>query len=439
MKNPYWNRTMIREPKYFFGRKKEIKQIFATIGVLHPQSISVLGERKIGKSSLLYYILQSNKREQKLTHPEKYVFAFLDFQRYMDITIKEFWKMLYSELKEKLPGRIGIKPVENYETFTDMVKILDDHGYKLILLFDEFDKILENKNFEVGFFSFLRSMAIRYDVAYIISTQKELLDLSRNDLFGSPFFNIFTPIRLGLFQEDEALDLIICPSAEEGVPLRENKEFILKNAGLFPFFIQLLCHKLYRYKKKHNLKIDKEGYMQVLEEFRKEATSHFKHFWNYLSKEEKNVLVKIAKGRKIENEKKFVVEDLKQREYLISINGKNQIFSETFRQFILDHQPEVIEVGEGQSMKQGTYKVIWYQRILEGGVNLISVIILGILSNWVYENYFSGGESTFRNLIGKILSIFPSFSKASFIAIVFLLIIFILLSLSRRKLGIYTR
>ncbi|HSE99153.1 MAG TPA: ATP-binding protein, partial [Blastocatellia bacterium] len=54
--NPYLNRVAIKDPRQFFGRSREVSKIFSRIGASRPQSISVVGERRIGKSSLLYYI-----------------------------------------------------------------------------------------------------------------------------------------------------------------------------------------------------------------------------------------------------------------------------------------------------------------------------------------------------------------------------------------------
>ncbi|KYK29060.1 MAG: hypothetical protein AYK19_20165 [Theionarchaea archaeon DG-70-1] len=351
MKNPYWNRTMIREPRYFFGRKKEVRQIFDAIGTPHPQNISVLGERKTGKSSLLYYIFQSNTEKQELPHPEKYIFVFIDFQEYPNIAVDEFFEMLYSELKSTLPKEVQFEQVKDYETFTNMAKTLEDLSYKLILLIDEFDKILQNENFEEDFFSYLRSIVNRYDTALIISTQKDLEDLSRPDLLGSPFFNIFTQIRLGLFQKEEALNLITGPSAEKGIPLEKDAEFILENAGLFPFFIQILCFELFEYRKNHDKKIDQEGYNQALKKFSVEATPHFNHFWKSLSQEEKDVLIEISMEKEVTDGKKSVIRDLEQKGYIAEVNGRNQIFSDTFRQFILDHQEEISDIGETETKK----------------------------------------------------------------------------------------
>lgn len=416
MKNPYLNRKMIKNSKLFFGRKNEIKEIFAEIGTTHPQSISIVGERKIGKSSLLYYVFQSGVEKRKLPCSEKYIFAFVDFHECLGITVEEFWKMLYSELKSKLPKGMGIRQVKDYKTFKNMVKILENSGYRLILLFDEFDSIIENKNFEFDFFLSLRAMANRYDVAYISSTQKNLQDLSRKDLFGSPFFNIFFPFYLGLFQEDEAIDLIENPSAEEGISLEEETEFILKNAGLFPFFIQLLCSSIFEYKMRHGSRIDQEGYDYILAEFQKESVPFFKYFWKNLSPNEKDLLVQIAIGEKVKKEMKFLVDELKQKGYITIINGKKQIFGNAFRQFILDNKTDIVKTVKKKTMHH-TLLEIPRNTCLKFVWSALSILILTIISSWVYDHYFSGEDSAFSGLIGRILSIFSNTPDWTFLLI----------------------
>ena len=78
--NPYLNRTMIRDVKDFFGRKREVARIYSRISTTHPQSVSIVGTRRIGKSSLLNFIYQVENREKNLRNPEQYKFLFIDFQ-----------------------------------------------------------------------------------------------------------------------------------------------------------------------------------------------------------------------------------------------------------------------------------------------------------------------------------------------------------------------
>jgi len=54
--NPYLNRTMIRDVEDFYGRRREVARVYSRIGTAHPQSVSIVGPRRIGKSSLLNFI-----------------------------------------------------------------------------------------------------------------------------------------------------------------------------------------------------------------------------------------------------------------------------------------------------------------------------------------------------------------------------------------------
>ncbi len=61
--NPYLDRVAIRDIHRFFGRRRgEVARIFSRIGAARPQSVSVVGERRIGKSSLLNHIASPRSR-----------------------------------------------------------------------------------------------------------------------------------------------------------------------------------------------------------------------------------------------------------------------------------------------------------------------------------------------------------------------------------------
>ena len=58
--NPYLNRTAIKDDRGFFGRRRELATIFSRIDAREPQSVSIVGERRIGKSSLLRKLNQKD-------------------------------------------------------------------------------------------------------------------------------------------------------------------------------------------------------------------------------------------------------------------------------------------------------------------------------------------------------------------------------------------
>jgi uncharacterized protein len=71
--NPFINRGTITDPEYFFGRTAEIAAILERLTLL--QSTSIVGERCIGKSSLLVHLVQTGAAQ--MAEPN-YRFVYLD-------------------------------------------------------------------------------------------------------------------------------------------------------------------------------------------------------------------------------------------------------------------------------------------------------------------------------------------------------------------------
>jgi len=151
---------MIREINDFYGRKREVSRIYSRIGAPHPQSVSIVGPRRIGKSSLLYYINHEQNRQRYLKDPGKYKFAFIDFQERKRMTLPEFFSALFELLSRELHDQVEIVESPDYDGFKSVMERIQKRELKLMLLFDEFDSITQNPNFGTEFFAFLRAFAI---------------------------------------------------------------------------------------------------------------------------------------------------------------------------------------------------------------------------------------------------------------------------------------
>ena len=190
-RNPYLNRVAIKDPAQFFGRSREVSKIFSRIGASRPQSISVVGDRRIGKSSLLHFINDQQIRARYLDRTESFAFAFIDLQQKRRLTLTEFFKELFVLVARE----VNDDSVRQMDPTFDSVRLLLENfrrdGRKLVVLFDEFDAITTNHAFDLEFYSFLRSVANNYDVAYVTSSARDLQELCHTQLIAdSPFFNI---------------------------------------------------------------------------------------------------------------------------------------------------------------------------------------------------------------------------------------------------------
>ena len=106
---------------------------------------------------------------------------------------------------------------------------------KLIVLFDEFDAITTNRAFDLEFYSFLRSVANNYDVAYVTSSARDLAGALPHpaDRRLAVLQHLHQCLSSRLHAK-EAIDLITKPSAEAGLPLEGYARRITEIGGLFP-------------------------------------------------------------------------------------------------------------------------------------------------------------------------------------------------------------
>jgi predicted Ser/Thr protein kinase len=336
--NPYLNRVAIKDPSQFFGRTREVARIFSRIGASRPQSISLVGERRIGKSSLLYFINNAKMRERFLDSASSYAFAFVDLQQKRRLTPGEFFKEMFAVLA-KDTGDDSLTGLEySYDSVRSTLERFRRDGRKLIVLLDEFEAITANAAFDLEFYSFLRSIANNYDVAYVTSSARDLQELCRTQLIAdSPFFNIFTNVFLRAFTHKEALDLIAKPSAEAGLTLEGYSRRILEIAGYFPYFLQIACSAYLDHISENSGKLKRE---EVEAAFLDEAKGQFRFMWDHMNDNSRRCIRNFVENSRVEKEEEHVYDDLKRSGYFIEDDRGSRMFSSLFRSVI--SRPRVI-------------------------------------------------------------------------------------------------
>jgi serine/threonine-protein kinase len=336
--NPYLNRVAIKDPAQFFGRSREVSKIFSRIGSSRPQSISVVGDRRIGKSSLLNFINQQEVRARFLEDPKAYAFVFFDLQQKRRLTLGEFFKELFTNLAKETGDRTvaGLKP--GFDSVRQVLERFRDQRRKLILLFDEFDAITTNHAFDLEFYSFLRSIANNYDVAFITSSARDLQELCHTQLIAdSPFFNIFTNVFLRAFTRHEAIELITIPSEKAGIPLGGYVKRITEIAGYFPYFLQIACSAYFDHLAENDGRLNRD---EVEATFLDEAKGQFRFIWDHMNDNSRRCIQEFAVKNSVEKEQEHVYEDLKRAGYFIEDERGPRLFSTLFASVI--SRPRII-------------------------------------------------------------------------------------------------
>lgn len=330
--NPYLNRKMIRDSRYFYGRRREANTIFGRIGASRPQSVSIVGERRIGKSSLLHYINDPENRRACLKDYQKYTFIFMDFQEKRGVPLEGFFSGLFEALAVELGDEISPLPEPGYNGFKKICEELDRRDRKLVLLFDEFESITKNKNFDPEFFAFLRSVANNYNVAYITSSVKNLQELCYDrEISDSPFFNIFSNLNLSAFNEEEAREFVAEPSRLNSHPLEEHFETVVDLAGYFPFYMSIACSILFEFDFR-DADPKRTVFENIEDQFLDEAGMHFQFILHSLRDDEKETCRRIMSGENLGELDRYTARNLLKRGYLIESGSPPELrlFSLTF-------------------------------------------------------------------------------------------------------------
>jgi len=329
MKNPFDFSNMVKEPEGFFGRKEILRKLYGMLNNL--AQCSVVGPRRIGKSSLLHHMTLPDTYSSYLDEPEPYVFAFIDLQVIAPLGVDDFLMMAIERLCQASHGRLDIPPEEhsNVRRFLLFLEKARAENLRLVLCCDEFESLDPQKGFggDGSFFTFLRGMLGNYDLTMVTSSRTPLYELRDTGyLPTSPLWNIFVNFPLGLMSEEEMRPLIKEPFARSGIVLTEDEiNFISDLAGPHPFFLQIACYYLFESKVTQD-SFDLSG---IGKQFFDKAFLHYDYVWSKLDDKQKEGLRFLARDGILPE--KTVLNKLKGNAI---VTGQDRISSIGWKQFI---------------------------------------------------------------------------------------------------------
>jgi len=368
---------MIQEPEQFFGRSKDVGRVLARVSSPRPQSVSLVGERRIGKSSLLYHLTSADVRRRYVGQDDQLAVVFFDLQQLHDLPPDRFLLLLTERIRRAVveagtslstPGTSG-----GYAEFQAVLEQLNQAGQRLVLLFDEFDAITSNPLFTKEFYSFLRSMANNYAVSYVTSSRIELQSLCHSaEIADSPFFNIFSNVYLRPFEPAEALELICAPSKRAGHPLEDYADQLIDMAGYLPFYLQIACSACFDHVAENQGRISDVEAVEA--RFLEEAGPHFEYLFDHFGDDQLRVLIAIGNGNQPRVEDLGAARKLV-RDGLLTVTGKDQ--KQEFRissRLFAGHLLQEVRQRKGRKTGQSGGSV---SRVLRAGDRLEQYEVIG--------------------------------------------------------------
>jgi hypothetical protein len=308
--NPYCRRSAISLPHEFFGRQNEMKEIYELIQ--QQQSIALIGERRAGKSSILNAI-KFLRDDSKLADDVRFVFVNCLYaegspeQRF----IKHMLNQISSELEiDKLaPDR---------DSLIDAAEAARRKGYKLVILMDEIDVIVDNSQIPKDLFSFFRAWSESFHIPFVISSREGKIEpLLSFTSVGSPFWNSLKTVYVGPFTCDETMNLIMTPAYLSGQPFTsEQIKWVHSRGGHYPFFIQIAASCVFSHHK-----LDSDRWHAA---FMTEADQHLEYMLDFMDKKHSGALAAFLRGEPLSSR---MQSELLFKGLLIDHDGVQRLFS----------------------------------------------------------------------------------------------------------------
>ncbi len=351
--NPYFYGVPVKDPDNFFGRDDQLQTIFEALA--KGESISVVGERRSGRTSILYHLMTDAAHRAYGFDAQDFVFLYLDPQLGMRDP-QEFYRELAEALVEQLPATAPRLPQDEVgrREVRSVLKSLQPR--RLILLIDEFERLLGNQGFPVDFFTFLRGLLGEHEVRYVTATTQRLSDCYWGEWEGSPLYNVFRTVTLGAWTESEFDQFLTETSARSGAPMRSYSQEICKLAGRLPFYVQMACWLYFDAWRETNGRIRPDS-VSIKRRFAEEARPHLERIWHKsLSPQERDALIAVAcKAGKPEDS---TLRDLTAKGYLVD----GEVFSSAFTDLLLSRAAEPVAVVPPVAAEGPAEKGIWVNK-----------------------------------------------------------------------------
>ena len=327
--NPFFHRGPILDAAYFFDRAEEIADILGLVA--NVQNCSVVGFIKSGKTSVLLHLQREQTLRKHGLDSKRLLLPYLSMEGVANVKPEAFFHSLLREVLRcpaapAIPaGHDRMAPVGEL-SFSELQAAFDDlakSGVNVIFLIDEFELAGENPNFDLNFFSALRSLASRPNCAFVVPTEQRLDQLSFADReVGSPFADLFTTIRLRRFSRAAVEDMIRVLSDRKGQLWDVSLDRIMDWTGGHPYLVQVACSRLWKRSASAVKPLTEADYDYVYGEFLDQTEGFCHYSWQHLSTREKEALLTLVAGtRGAEGEERDATQGVLEANALVDRDG----------------------------------------------------------------------------------------------------------------------
>jgi len=295
--NPYSDQMPMSDPRMFFGPSSVVRRMLSDLA--NQQSISLVGPRHSGKTSLLHWMSQPLIQARFGYDLSRHLFVYLDVRASLHKSCSDFFETVSEKIITASRGHLALAPLlqTGEDRFSSVLEQVKGGGFHTVLQLDPFDNITRNEAFDPEFFMFLRALASAKLVSYVTASIAPLDQIAHTAIQGSPFFNIFGRCHMEPLTPQEARDLVVIPAFRVNCSLEEEAEWILRYAGYHPFFIQRVCYYCLEEKFQHS--DTRVNPNKVANLAHRDLFAHFEYLWEELNPAQKELLKEEAQHKEI--------------------------------------------------------------------------------------------------------------------------------------------
>jgi len=253
--NPFVAAAKIELGGPFVGRKDDFEYIVSQMTGVQPTSINIVGDKRLGKSCLLYRFAQI--WETLVPEPSKYVVIYLSCDNVLETRENSFYQHVAAKLcvssyvSQDSQLYQAMQVTEwNRENFNQAIKKWQNLGVLPVLCLDDFERLLENKSeFDNGFYNNLRNLMSESQFMLVIATLKKLKVYKEKYKLTSRFFDVGHVRYLEPFNQAEVDELLDTRDSSEKIALSVAEQHLARRWGnKHPYLLQLACFYLFKAK-----------------------------------------------------------------------------------------------------------------------------------------------------------------------------------------------
>lgn len=281
------------------------------IGKTQPHTLILYGQRRMGKTSTLYQLIEGKLGRAIREFPGYPIYpVYIDLQRLVGCETGEFFERISQKISRDLARRnIQLTQPQKFSTngsvFTEFDQFLDHVETQipakglLVLVIDELEQLqdsIQKGRLSEDVLTYLRSlMQHRSKMTFILAGTNQLVEE-----YWSSIFHVGISREIESLTRDDTEELIRLPVS----PIIQYDDLAIDRIWLatrgHPYFTQLICHRLIssaNLQGKRSFTLTNHDVREAIDKIVTEDDSHLQHIWNESLREEQLVMSVLAGTR----------------------------------------------------------------------------------------------------------------------------------------------